>query len=146
MRKLVSLPLFLVLIAAWCDEDNLTKIAQGLNSATTALQTVQNTVKNAFFAGVIEKTDADAYVKISVDVAAAIQLANDRTRAFSELPPEGRDEILEILVPVIETLAEGLTDEKLGIISDDDLRSKVKFGLTTALTGLKTAQALLGVQ
>jgi len=85
-------------------------------------------------------------VEICKEVQMAIVLANNLTRQFSELPPGGRDQLLEILIPVMDALEAAVSDEKLSIIIDDSLRSAVSIGLKTALEVLRTAQTILEVK
>ena len=150
MRKLMFLPLFsLVLMAGMCDEKDIVKIATALNTATKSVGVVQDTTiaaHDTLGEEVFPKADADAIVVICKEVQMAILLANNLTRQFSELPPGGRDQLLEILIPVMGALESAVSDEKLSIIIDGSLRSTVSTGLNTALGVMRTAQAILEVR
>lgn len=157
LKSFIFIPLlWLVTMAPMCSDSNLANVAGGLNKASIAVDTVQSTVMEAFELGVFKddvdengvvtqtaKQKADTIVVLTVKVARAIGLANGLTREFTTMPEGGRDQLLEILLPVIETLEEGLTDESLDIIPDGDLKSAVEFGFRAALLGLQTAQTLL---
>ena len=147
MRKLMFLPLFsLVLMAGMCDDSDIVKIARSLNTATKSVGVVQDTViaaHDSLGEEVFSKDDADAIVKICKEVQMAIVLANNLTRQFSELPPGGRDQLLEILIPVMDTLEVAVSTEKLALITDDDLRAAVALGFRTALGVMQTAQLIL---
>jgi hypothetical protein len=92
---------------------------------------------------VFPKDDADAIVIVCKDVQMAIVLANNLTRDFSELPPGGRNQLLEILIPVMDTLEVAVSTEKLALITDDNLRAAVALGFRTALGVMQTAQLIL---
>jgi len=144
-QRILFIPLLLLIaMGAICSDDDLVTISQNLNRVATSLKTVQDVAMEAFFMGAATKPEADFFVKITMDVAAATQLANDRTRAFSELPLEGRDGIIEILIPVIESIEAGLEPGKLATITNEGLKSKIRFGLETALGVLNATQTLLG--
>ena len=147
MRKLMFLPLFsLVLMAGMCDDSDIVQIARSLNQATKSVGVVQDTTiaaHDTLGEEVFSKDDADAIVKICKEVQMAIVLANNLTRQFSELPPGGRDQLLEILIPVMDTLEVAVSTEKLALITDDDLRAAVALGFRTALGVMQTAQLIL---
>ncbi len=146
MRKLLFLPLALVLMGQMCSESDIQKIATALNTATKTVGGVQDAViaaHDTLGEEVFSKSDADAIVGICKEVQVAIVLANNLTRQFSELPPGGRDQLLEILIPVMDTLEVALTEEKLTLITNDNLRAAVALGFRTALGFMQTAQTLL---
>ena len=147
MRKLMFLPLFsLVLMAGWCDDEDIVKIAKALNTATKAVGVVQDTTiatHDTLGEEVFPKADADAIVTICKEVQMAIVLANNLTRDFSELPVGGRNQLLEILIPVMDTLEVAVSTEKLALIKDDNLRAAVALGFRTALGVMQTAQLIL---
>jgi hypothetical protein len=147
MRKLMFLPLFsLVLMAGMCDDSDIEQIATSLNRATKSVGVVQDTViaaHDTLGEEVFPKDDADAIVIVCKDVQMAIVLANNLTRDFSELPPGGRNQLLEILIPVMDTLEVAVSNEKLTLIKDDNLRAAVALGFRTALGVMQTAQLIL---
>lgn len=146
MRKLLFIPLALVAMAAACEDSDIQKVATALNTATKTVGGVQDGViaaHDTLGEEVFSKADADALVEICKEVQMAIVLANNLTREFSELPPGGRDQVLEILIPVIETLEGAVTTEKLALIANDDLRAAVALGFRTALGFMQTAQLIL---
>jgi hypothetical protein len=147
MRKLMFLPLFsLVLLAGMCDDSDIEQIATSLNRATKAVGVVQDTViaaHDTLGEEVFPKKDADAIVIICKEVQMAIVLANNLTRDFSELPPGGRNQLLEILIPVMDTLEVAVSTERLALIKDDNLRAAVALGFRTALGVMQTAQLIL---
>ncbi len=147
MRKLMFLPLFsLVLMAGWCDDSDIERIAKSLNQATHAVGVVQDTTiatHDTLGEEVFPKKDADAIVNICKEVQMAILLANNLTRDFSELPVGGRNQLLEILIPVMDTLEVAVSTEKLALIKDDKLRAAVALGFRTALGVMQTAQLIL---
>ena len=53
-----------------------------------------------------------------------------------------RDEILEILPPVIAALNAALADEKIGIIENPATQAAVRLGITGIVTALATIQVL----
>jgi len=145
MKRFIFIPLLLLTMAPACSDSDLATLATNLNRAATAVDTVQGTVIAAHESDLISKADADSIVTITVKVARAIGLANSLTREFTNMPEDGRDQLVEILVPVMDTLEEGLMDENLGIITDAGLKSAIELGFRTALLGLQTAKTLLEV-
>ena len=147
MRKLMFLPLFsLVLMGGWCDDSDIERIAKSLNQATHSVGVVQDTTiaaHDTLGEEVFPKKDADDIVNICKEVQMAIVLANNLTRDFSELPVGGRNQLLEILIPVMDTLEVAVSTEKLALIKDDKLRAAVALGFRTALGVMQTAQLIL---
>ncbi len=155
--KVLLLPIIaMVCMAPACSDGDLETLATNLNRAATALGTVQDTVIAAHDDGMFSddvddqgvvtqtaKQKADVIVSITVRVARAIDIANELTRDFSTMPEGGRDQLLEILVPVAEALEEGLTDSNMGLITNAGTRSAIELGFRTALLALQGAQALL---
>ncbi len=145
MRRLLFIPLLLVGMSATCGDSDIQSIGDGLNRASIAVGTAQSAVISAFDAGLIDKSDADAIVTVAVKVARVIGEANALTREFSELPAGSRDELFEILVPVLGTIENALTDEQLNLITDEGLRSKIRLNFNIALAGIRIAQSFLEV-
>ncbi len=156
MRKFLFIPLALVAMAAACEDSDIEKVATALNTATKTVGGVQDAVIAAFDLGAFSDTvdaegnvtqtakqKADALVEVCREVQMAIVLANNLTREFSELPPGGRDQVLEILIPVMDTLEVAVTGAKLALIANDNLRSAVALGFRTALGFMQTAQLIL---
>ncbi len=156
MRKLLFLPLALVMMGQMCSESDIEKIAVALNAATKSVGVVQDAAIAAFDSGLFTddvndegevvqtaKQKADAIVQICKEVQMAILLSNNLTRQFSELPQGGRDQLLEILIPVMDTLEVAVSDAELSHIADDNLRAAVALGFRTALGVMQTAQVIL---
>lgn len=148
MRKLLFLPLFLLAMGQSCSDSDLDRVAKSLNTATKTVGGVQDAViaaHDTLGEEVFPKDDADAIVAVCKEVQMAIVLANNLTRNYTEMPEGGRDNLLDILVPVIEALEIAASSEKLSIIIDNSLRSVVSLGLNTALGVMRTAQTILEV-
>lgn len=148
MRKLLFIPLALLMTAAWCDDSEIEMIAKSLNTATKAVGGVQDTViaaHDTLGEEVFPKDDADDIVEICKEVQMAILLSNNLTRDFSELPPGGRNQLLEILIPVMDILEVAVSNPELSHIKDDDLRAAVALGFRTALGLMQTVQLILEV-
>jgi len=156
MRKFLFIPLALVAMAAACEDSDIEKVATALNTATKTVGGVQDATILAFDSGLFSddvndegeitqtaKEKADVIVEICKEVQMAVVLANNLTREFSELPAGGRDQVLEILIPVIETLEVAVSEEKITLITNDNLRAAVALGFRTALGFMQTAQAIL---
>lgn len=142
MRKLMFLPLFLCMIAASCS-GALEDIAEGLNDAAFSVGEVQTIIIAAWENGVITKEESDQYIAgITVPVISAIGHANTAVALLAIRDEVERDEILEILPPVITALNGALADENIGIISNPATQAAVKLGLQGILTALMTIQAV----
>lgn len=143
MRKLLFVPLFLSFIGAACDESDIEKVAQSLNTAIRTVEGIQSTVIAAQRAGSISKPNANAIVGMTVEVARGIGIANGVTRNFTELPEGGKIQVLEILMPVMDGIERSL--DELDIIENAELKAAVELGFRTALGLMQTAQAILEV-
>ena len=142
MRKLLFVPLFLTMIAAGCD-NALKTIAEGLNDAAFSIGEVQTIIIAAWENDVITKEQSDQYIEnITVPVLSAIGHANGAAALLIARESTDRDEILEILPPVIAALNEALSDEKIGIIENPATQAAVKLGLVGMVTALATIQVL----
>jgi hypothetical protein len=146
IRKFIFIPLFLAMLAPRCQDSDVKSIAENLNRAAIAIDTAQSTVISAHEEGIINKNSADSVVVITVRVAYAIRAANVLTREFSELSEESRDHLLEILIPVLGALEDGLSNENLNIITNANVKSSVEISLRTALVALQTVQGFLKVR
>lgn len=142
MRKLLFVPLFLTMIAAGCS-NALQTVAEGLNDAAFSIGEVQTIIIAAWENDVITKEESDQYIEgITVPVLSAIGHANGAAALLAARDEVDRDEVLEILPPVIAALNEALTDEKIGIIENPATQAAVKLGLQGIVTALTTIQVL----
>ena len=142
MRKLLFVPLFLCMIAAGCS-NALQTIAEGLNDAAFSIGEVQTIIIAAWENDVITKAESDQYLEnITVPVLSAIGHANGAVALLIARDAVDRDEILEILPPVIAALNAALADEKIGIIDNVATQSAVRLGITGIITALATIQVL----
>ncbi|MCK5318255.1 MAG: hypothetical protein KAJ55_10085 [Anaerolineales bacterium] len=142
MRKLLFVPLFLTMIAAGCS-NALQTIGEGLNDAAFSIGEVQTIIIAAWENDVITKAQSDQYIQnITVPVISAIGHANTAVALLAIRDEVDRDEILEILPPVIAALNEALGDENLGIIENPATQAAVKLGLNGIVTALTTIQVL----
>jgi hypothetical protein len=142
MRKFLFVPLFLCMIAAGCS-NALQTIGEGLNDAAFSIGEVQTVIIAAWENDVITKAQSDQYIEgITVPVLSAIGHANGAVALLAARDEVDRDEILEILPPVIAALNEALSDEKIGIIDNVATQAAVKLGLVGMVTALTTIQVL----
>jgi len=142
VRKLLFVPLFLCMIAAGCS-NALKTIAEGLNDAAFSIGEVQTIIIAAWENDVITKAESDQYIEnITVPVLSAIGHANGAVALLIARDEVDRDEILEILPPVIAALNAALADEKIGIIENPATQAAVRLGITGIITALATIQVL----
>lgn len=142
MRKLLFVPLFLSMVAASCG-GALQDIAEGLNDAAFSVGEVQTIIIAAWENDVITKEESDQYIeKGTVPVLTAIGHANGAVALLSARDEVDRDELLEILPPVIQALNDALTDENIGIIPNEGTKAAVTLGLQGIVTALTTIQVL----
>jgi len=142
MRKFLFLPLFLCMIAAGCG-GALQDLAEGLNKAAVSIGEVQTIIIAAWENDVITKAQSDQYIEgITVPVLSAIGHANGAVALLAARDEVDRDELLEILPPVIVAINAALADEKIGIIENPAIQASVKLGLVGIVTALTTIQVL----
>ncbi len=142
MRKLLFVPLLLVCMAAGC-ADTLRSITEGLNKAAVSVGEVQGIIIAAWENDVITKEKSDDLIAgITVPVLSAIGTANGAVALLVARDEVDRDEILEILPPVIEALKEALADEKIGLISNAGTKAAVQLGLQAVVSALSTIQVI----
>lgn len=142
MRKFLFLPLFVLCMAASCD-NALQEIAEGLNKGAISVGEVQGVIIAAWENDIITKEQSDQYIEnLTVPILTAIGHANGAVAVLAVRDEVDRDELLEILPPVIAALNDALADEKIGIIENAATQASVKLGLQGVLTALSTIQAL----
>lgn len=142
MRKLLFVPLFLCMIAAGCG-NALQSIAEGLNDAAFTIGEVQTIIIAAWENDVITKAESDQYIEnITVPLISVIGHANGAVALLVARDEVDRDEIMEILPPVIAALNEALGDDKIGIIDNVATQAAVRLGIQGVLTALMTLQVL----
>lgn len=142
MRKLLFVPLLLVCMAAGCD-DALREITEGLNKAAVSVGEVQGIIIAAWENDVITKEQSDQYIEgITVPVLSAIGTANGAVALLVARDEVDRDEILEILPPVIDALNEALADEKIGLITNAGTKAAVQLLLRSVVSTLRTIQVI----
>lgn len=142
MRKFLFLPLFLVCLGAGCD-DALRSMAEGLNKAAISVGEVQGIIIAASDNNVITKEESDQYLEgITVPVLSAIGTANGAVAILVARESTDRDEILEILPPVIAALNEALADDSIGLISNAGTKASVQLGLQAVVSALRTIQVI----
>lgn len=140
-----AIPLLLVVTAPSCGNDDLKRVGRVLNEAVRSIQILQSTVIDAHDAGLMEKASADEVVSLTVRVAIAIGRANTLTRNFSRLEPDQRNNLLQILDPVLIALKEGVLDSELSGIADESLRASIKLGFESVITAIETVKLIIGV-
>lgn len=142
MRKFLFVPLFLCMIAAGCG-DALRSMAEGLNKAAISIGEVQGIIIAAWENDVITKAQSDQYIEdITVPVLSAIGAANGAVTLLIARESTDRDEMLEILPPVIEALSEALADDKIGLINNAATKAAVQLGLRSMVSALRTIQVI----
>jgi len=142
MRKLLFVPLFLTMIAAGCS-NALQSIAEGLNDAAFTVGEVQTIIIAAWENDVITKAESDEYIEnITVPLISVIGHANTAVALLAVRDEVERDEIMEILPPVIAALNLALSDEKIGIIENPATQAAVRLGIQGVLTAIMTLQVL----
>ena len=142
MRKLLFVPLFLCMIAAGCS-NALQSIAEGLNDAAFTVGEAQTIIIAAWENDVITKAESDLYIEnITVPLISVIGHANTAVALLAIRDEVDRDEIMEILPPVIVALNLALSDEKIGIIENPATQAAVRLAIQGVLTALMTLQVL----
>lgn len=141
MRKFLFVPLFLSMVAAGCG-GALQDIAEGLNKAAVSVGEVQTIVIAAWENDVITKEESDQYIESgTVPVLSAIGHANGAVAVLAARPEVERDELLEIIPPVIAALNDALSDQNIGVISNEGTKAAVTLGLNGIITALTVIQA-----
>jgi len=141
MRRLIFIPILLICMAPSCP-DALEKIAKGLNVAAVSTGEVQTVVIEASDLDMITKEESDAFIKaVTVPILVAIGKANTTVELLLAMDEKDRDELVEVLPPVIESVKEALADEKIGLITNDATQASVQLGLQSILAALNIIQA-----
>jgi hypothetical protein len=130
------------MIAAGCS-NALQSIAEGLNDAAFTIGEVQTIIIAAWENDVITKAESDQYIEgITVPLISVIGHANTAVALLAVRDEVDRDEIMEILPPVITALNLALSDEKIGIIENPATQAAVRLGIQGVLTAIMTLQVL----
>lgn len=146
MRRLLFIPLLLLVATAERCPDSLQKIAEGLNDAAVVTAATQDVVIAAWKSGVITKAVSDIFIEdVTIPILSAIGHANQAVKALDAKEDQNRDDLLEILPPVIEALQAALADEKIEVIKNDATRASIQLSLQGLLTTLITLQAVTEV-
>lgn len=146
MRRLLFIPLLLLVATAERCPDSLQKIAEGLNDAAVVTAATQDVVIAAWKSGVITKAVSDIFIEdVTIPILSAIGHANQAVKALDAKEDQNRDDLLEILPPVIEALQAALADEKIEVIKNDATRASIQLSLQGLLTALITLQAVTEV-
>lgn len=146
MRRLLFIPLLLLVATAERCPDSLQKIAEDLNDAAVVTAATQDVVIAAWKSGVITKAVSDIFIEdVTIPILSAIGHANQAVKALDAKEDQNRDDLLEILPPVIEALQAALADEKIEVIKNDATRASIQLSLQGLLTALITLQAVTEV-
>jgi len=140
-----AIPLLLVVAAPSCGDDDLKRVGRTLNEAARSIQVIQATIIEAHGAGLISGLHADDLVEITVSVAKAIGEANILTINFSRLDPEDRDDLIEILEPILLALQKGGANASLSDIADENLRASIKLAFEITITAIQSTRAIVEI-
>lgn len=134
--------LVLTLLLTSCTDPDLTKVAKALNDTAQGISVFQTTVIQAN----TQKLLSDGMTRTLLESALRVDNAGQRavaiTRGLNALAPADRTNLLAILVPVINALADTQTSITLGI-KDAGTQTNIRASLLLIQTSLNTAQLVL---
>jgi len=145
-RRLLLVPLLLLVATAERCPDALQKIAEALHDAAVVTGEVQTMAISASDNDVITKQESDDFIEaVTVPLLSAIGHGNSIVKDLLSKEEKERDEILEILPPVIEAVKAALADENIDAISNEGTKASIRFALQGVSSALLTLQAVTEV-
>jgi len=137
--KIVVLLLFLFLSA--CGDRDLQTLAKALDDTAHGVAILQNVVIEANAQNLISENATRSLLEFSVKVNLAGQDAVVLTRNLNSLGETDRQKLLQILSPVIQTIATGQT--LAAAITDVNARQRVMAALSLIQASLNSANLVL---
>ena len=141
-QGILIVPLLLVLSLTACTDRDLQAVSSALSDTAKAVGVFQETVINANAQGLLSETGTRQLLQVSLRVNAAGQQAVTITRNLSKLAPENRSQLLQILKPVIDSVAEA-DAQLVRVIPEPRVRANIASALTLIQTTLNTIQLTL---
>lgn len=144
-KTTISLLLLLLLSLTACTDADLQTVAVALNDTARAVSVFQQTVINANTQGLVSESNTRQLLEVSLRVNAAGQEAVSVTRNLSKLAPENRSQLLQILWPVIESLAQ-VDSQLVQLVPEARARASIASALTLIQTTLNSIQLTLAAK
>lgn len=139
MRK--AIPLVLLLLIS-CSDTDLQRVGKTLLVASKAIGEVQSTVTAAN----AQKLISDDSTRIILETCLKANLAGKQavsiTREISKLDTVSREQLIQILKPIVGALQNSITTDLIPI-KDVDTRLKVQTGLALAQSSINTIIIIL---
>lgn len=127
-----------------CADSDLQKVGKTLLVTAKAVGEVQSTVIQANNAKLISDDTTRAILEVCLKVDLAGKQAVAVTRQISKLDNPSRQQLLQILKPIVASLQTSLTLDVL-LIKDPDTRIKVQSGLLLLETSINSVILILAV-
>lgn len=124
------------------NEADLRRVGEALRDTAASIAVFEQVILDANKQGTLSDDTARPLIAIVLQVSQAGKQATIATTEIHRLAPADRQQILNILVPVIDAVQKGLTDN-IVTISDLKTRQDLRTVLLLVQTSLSTAQLVL---
>lgn len=139
MRK--AIPLLLLLLVS-CTDSDLQKVGKTLLVASKAIGEVQTSVITSNQQGLISDDTTRVILETCLRANMAGKQATAVTREISKLDTVSREQLIQILKPIVAALQTSITQDIIPI-KDVDTRIKVQTGLALAQSSINTIIIIL---
>lgn len=140
-----SLILVLLISLSSCEDDDLRRVSESLRDTSHALSLLQTTVIEANKVNLLSTENTRSILEMSIRVNHAGQQAVDITRGINRLSPEDRNNLLNILIPIVHEV--GITRTAIIFnIQNPETRNNIDLILLTIQSSLNATQLILATR
>jgi hypothetical protein len=141
-KALLILPLLLLMTA--CSDNDLKKVASGLNMAAKTINIVQTTVIDANMQGLLAENETRKILEVCQTLNQAGKDSVKIIRTLEKLSPEDKAVLAKILLPAFQSL-HSMLDNGMLFIKNEQTRIKIRTLLLAEETALNSVIIALAV-
>ena len=139
--SLLLAAVLLLLTFPACEDSDIALITDKLDEASIASKTAGTAIEGMYDQGFLSAELALDITQAALEFDRVLLEAIEVTRAVHSLDQPQRDQIIEILQPVLEALDRVI--QKTELIESDKAKLAIRAGLITAQTALEHIQAVI---
>lgn len=139
-RTWAATPILFICFA--CTDQDLLKVAKGLDAVAVSVGQFQTTVIEANTQHLLSESVTRKLLTIALKVDQGGKEATQVVKQLQQLAPADRVKIMAILAPVIKAVSDSVNNDLIPI-TDPEAKQKVQLALLAVQSGLNTVNLIL---
>jgi hypothetical protein len=141
--RAIALALLLTLAVSACTDKKLRDLVNASDKIAETVTVVQKAAVDSENANLVTRNQARAIMQLSIQVSQANNSAMDIARDLSKLDEPSREQLLEVLKPIIAAVNAGVNDQNILGIQDVKTRDAIRGGFVAIQTTLASINLIL---